>query len=130
MTTVLRGDDNFDTEGIIEGTAKAWVNYRGKGVVGIQASLNISSVVETANGAYTLNFETSMPDVNYVTVCGQQTAVDGSTIGNHFGVSFGGTASSQDEPTLYTVDAVAVVSITQSGSNNDLGYFYVSVFGN
>ena len=62
MSSVIRGDDNFDSE---SGAAlKAWVNFNGTGTVAIRASLNISSVIDSGVGNYTINFINSLPNAN------------------------------------------------------------------
>lgn len=51
---------------------RAWVNFNGTGTVAIRASGNVSSITDNGIGDYTVNFTTSMPDVNYntmVTTC-------------------------------------------------------------
>jgi hypothetical protein len=49
----------------INGLARAWVNFNGEGTVAIRASSNVSSITDNGTGDYTVNFITSMPDVNY-----------------------------------------------------------------
>jgi hypothetical protein len=44
---------------------RAWVNFNGQGTVSIRASGNVSSVTDNGTGDYTLNFSTSIVDVNY-----------------------------------------------------------------
>ena len=44
---------------------RAWVNFNGTGTVAIRDSGNVSSVTDNGTGIYTVNFSTSMPDVNY-----------------------------------------------------------------
>lgn len=60
--------------GIADGSApvfacRAWVNFNGTGIVGvnqsIRASGNITSVFKNGTGDYTINFTTAMPDANY-----------------------------------------------------------------
>lgn len=53
MTTVLRGSDNFDTEDVLVGVAKAWVNFNGTGSVAIRSSFNVSSITDNGTGNYT-----------------------------------------------------------------------------
>jgi len=48
---------------------RASVNFNGTGAVGaqvIRSQYNVTSVVKTTNGAYTVNFTTPMPDANYM----------------------------------------------------------------
>lgn len=44
--------------------ARAWVNFNGANG-DIRASVNVSSVVRTGTGRYTVTFSTAMPDANY-----------------------------------------------------------------
>jgi len=65
MSSVIRGSDNFDSEGIVEGTATAWVNFNGTGTVAIRDSYNVSSITDNGVGVYTVNFATLMGNANY-----------------------------------------------------------------
>ena len=56
------------TQNGMSGIAKAWVNFNGTGTVAIRASFNVSSITDNGTGAYTVNFTTAMPDLNYSTV--------------------------------------------------------------
>jgi hypothetical protein len=47
--------------------ARAWVNFNGQGTIAIRASGNVSSVIDSGVGNYTVNFTTVMPDANYAT---------------------------------------------------------------
>jgi hypothetical protein len=51
---------------VVNGSAKAWVNFNGTTSPGtIRASFNVSSVTKNSTGNYTVNFTTAMPDANY-----------------------------------------------------------------
>ena len=56
---------------VVDGSAKAWVNFNGAGTVAIRASFNVSSITDNGVGNYTVNFTAAMPDANYsfVTAC-------------------------------------------------------------
>jgi len=66
MTSVIRGDDNFDSEGIVEGTASAWVNFNGSGTVAIRDSYNVSSITDTGTGRYDINYGMTMANDTYI----------------------------------------------------------------
>jgi len=51
---------------VVNGSAKAWVNFNGTGTVAIRAAFNVSSITDNNVGDYTINFTTAMPDANYV----------------------------------------------------------------
>jgi hypothetical protein len=71
----------------ISGTAplymcRAWVNFNGTGAVAIRASGNVSYITDNGVGAYTVNFTTAMPDVNYAVASqGGITGASGPTFG-------------------------------------------------
>lgn len=50
---------------VVDGSAKAWVNFNGTGTVAIRAAFNVSSITDNGVGDYTLNFTTAMPDASY-----------------------------------------------------------------
>ena len=54
---------------VVNGTAKAWVNFNGTGTVAIRRAFNVSSITDNGAGNYTFNFTTAMPDTNYSAVC-------------------------------------------------------------
>ena len=63
MTTILRGDDNFDTASPIPAgnfTAKAWVNFNGSGTVAIRADGKCSSITDQGTGTYGVNYISSI----------------------------------------------------------------------
>jgi hypothetical protein len=77
--------DELDTEStavtnVINGSAKAWVNFNGTGTVAIRESFNVSSVVDTAIGKYTVNLTNAITDANYVITAG--VSDDGSSYNN------------------------------------------------
>jgi hypothetical protein len=47
---------------------RAWVNFNGTSTVAIRDSANVSSITDNGTGNYTINFTTTMPDVNYATL--------------------------------------------------------------
>ena len=62
--------DELDTEStavtnVINGSAKAWVNFNGTGTVAIRRGFNVSSITDNGTGNYTVNFTTAMADANY-----------------------------------------------------------------
>jgi hypothetical protein len=50
---------------VVNGTAKAWVNFNGTSTVAIRRAFNVSSITDNGTGDYTVNFTTAMPDANY-----------------------------------------------------------------
>lgn len=71
---------------------RAWVSFNGTGTTGtnqtIGASANVTSVLKNANGDYTVNFLTAMPDANYAAVVTTQTLTSLTSGGNAMGVIY------------------------------------------
>lgn len=61
----LAGSKTVPTDTVVDGSAKAWVNFNGTGTVAIRRAFNVSSITDNGTGAYTVNFTTAMPDANY-----------------------------------------------------------------
>lgn len=59
------GSKSVPVDTVVDGTAKAWVNFNGTGTVAIRAAFNVSSITDNGTGNYTVNFTTAMPDANY-----------------------------------------------------------------
>ena len=64
------GSKSVPVDTVVDGTAKAWVNFNGQGTVAIRRAFNVSSITDNGTGLYTVNFTTAMPDTNYVVVFG------------------------------------------------------------
>tara|TARA_R110000803_G_scaffold12397_1_gene35831 strand:- start:20 stop:403 length:384 start_codon:yes stop_codon:yes gene_type:complete len=72
MSTIKANDLQSATGGIptVKGQKlipTAWVNFNGTGVVAIRDSENVSSITDGGVGQYTINFSTTMANVNYAT---------------------------------------------------------------
>jgi hypothetical protein len=63
---ITNGTDSITVEGVVKGSAKAWVNFNGTGTVAIRASYNVSSITDNGTGDYTVNFTSAFADANYV----------------------------------------------------------------
>jgi len=73
MSTIIASNISDGTTSVastyvVNGSAKAWVNFNGSGTVAIRDSLNVGSITDTGTGNYTVNFTAAMTDVNFV--CG------------------------------------------------------------
>ena len=53
------------TNYVVEGSAKAWVNFDGTGTIASRDSLNVSSLTDNGTGDYTVNLTNNINNVNY-----------------------------------------------------------------
>jgi hypothetical protein len=65
VQTISNGTVSTSSANVIQGSAKAWVNFNGSGGASIRASYNVSSVTRTGLGLYNVNFTNAMPNTNY-----------------------------------------------------------------
>lgn len=67
------GSASTSADNVINGSAKAWVNFNGTGTVAIRQAYNVSSITDNGVGQYTVNFTTAFTDASY---CWQINAQD------------------------------------------------------
>jgi hypothetical protein len=88
---------------VVNGSAKAWVNFNGTTSPGtIRASFNVSSVTKNGTGSYTVNFTTALPDANYA-VSGSSSTNDAS---NGFFQGPGNTGRATTGVTVFSLSTV------------------------
>ena len=63
---------SVDTDYVVNGSAKSWVNFNGTSTVAIRESLNVTNILDEGTGDYTVNFTNSMANANYNSVAGGQ----------------------------------------------------------
>jgi len=102
---------------------RAWVNFIGTGTVTIRGSGNVSSVTDNGQGDYTINFTTSMPDVNYATQINAWYGSDSLTSL----VAACGLKRGQ-APTTTTVRVQIANAVWNNAAPTDVDGNYVSIF--
>jgi len=76
ITTLSDGTSSTSATDIVNGSAKAWVNFNGTGTVAIRASYTVSSITDNGTGDYTVNFTNAFADTNYVALVSAGNASD------------------------------------------------------
>ena len=56
---------SLDTSYVVNGSAKAWVNFNGTGTVAIRDSVNVSSLTDVTTASYGVNYASAMNTANY-----------------------------------------------------------------
>ena len=64
----VAGSKSVPMDTVVDGSAKAWVNFNGTGVVAIRAAFNVASITDNGVGDYTVNFTSALPDANFAAV--------------------------------------------------------------
>lgn len=111
----------FNSAGTEVYTVKAWVNFNGTGTVAIRSSGNVSSISDNGVGAFTVNFTTAMPDVNYsvVAMTGNAGSGTATTVSALAQLPVDGT---------YSTGAVAIRTFNISNAVDDYRTVSVAIF--
>lgn len=64
----VAGTKSVPVNTVIDGSAKAWVNFNGTGTVSIRKAFNVSSITDAGTGNFLVNFINPFPDSDYVAV--------------------------------------------------------------
>jgi len=60
---------SLDTSYVVNGSAKAWINFNGTGTIAARDSANLSSLTDLSTGTYQINFSNAFTNGNYANVC-------------------------------------------------------------
>ncbi len=65
VSNITDGTTTVGTSYVVNGSAKAWVNWNGTGTVAIRDSFNVGSMTDNGTGDYTTNISSAMGNANY-----------------------------------------------------------------
>jgi len=100
---------SLTTDYVVNGSAKAWVNFNGTGTIAARDSLNLSSLTDSSIGNYSVNFSNNFTNANYASL-----GIQGNASASNPG-STGTIAVGQDASGLSSLETCN----SNSGSNND-----------
>ena len=116
VSNITDGTDTVETGYVVNGSAKAWVNFNGQNTVAIRDSLNVASITDQGTGLYDVNYANNMSSSNY--------SLSLSTRGNRPADGDGGL--SQNIASKHRLQAR---SGNQDSSFEDADRLYSQVFG-
>lgn len=117
-SNISDGTTTVGTEYVVNGSAKAWVNFNGTGTIAIRDSLNVASLTDNGVGNYTVNTVSAMGSVGYVTTT--EATLD-STTGSASTWMVGLFASS-GTPILKTTSSAQFRTSTYTGIGYDASH--------
>ena len=110
------GTDSVPASAVLEGTAKAWVNFNGTGTIATRDSYNTSSITDNGVGDYTVNFTDTFATGDYsMSGMGSAVTTDGRNLFEGF--------------TARTTGAYRLLSTSGSSILTDGTYVNVSAHG-
>lgn len=65
VSNITDGTDTVGTSYVLNGSAKAWVNFNGTGTVAIRDSFNVASLTDNGTGDYSVSFSNDTGNANY-----------------------------------------------------------------
>ena len=108
---------SLDTDFVVNGSAKSWVNFNGQGTIAARDSFNLASLTDNGNGDYTITFSNNMENANYIiNGTGEQLSSNDSIVVN------------KDYSTAYTTSA-ARIAVTQGSTRTNPVYANFSNHG-
>jgi hypothetical protein len=82
VSNISDGTDTVETGYVVNGSAKAWCNWKTDGTQSIYASLNIASITDIGVGSTQVSYTTVMDSSNYTNILNSSaymSATSGST---------------------------------------------------
>ncbi len=83
LTDLSDGTTTVGAEYVVNGSAKAWINYNATGTVAIRDSLNISSITDNGTGDQTVNYTNAFSAADYCSNATNNGASDAYFMGLH-----------------------------------------------
>jgi len=71
---------SLDTQYVVNGSAKAFVNFNGNGTVAIKSNLNTSSITDNGTGDYTANLASAMSNALYTGLASARDVSTGTNV--------------------------------------------------
>jgi len=115
--------ESTDVTNVINGSAKAWVNFNGTGTVAIRDSFNVSSITDNSTGNYTVTFTNALSNANYcaiISIASANTAV--SSINRT-----GQILSNPDVPSTTAVRVQTGINYYSASGVEDQPYVFVAI---
>lgn len=105
------GSKSVPVDTVVDGSAKAWVNFNGTGTVAIRASFNVSSITDNGTGDYTLNFTSALTDANYAAQMTASLSSNGFNVQN-INANLSGSGTTPKSTTAFRIWVKQGVSLT------------------
>jgi len=119
----VAGTQSTDVLNVINGSAKAWVNFNGTGTVAIRQAYNVSSITDNGAGDYTVNYTNAFADSNYCATVGFTSRPVAS--GVNLAVGFWTTGNTAE---LFSATQLRLLVKLAGGTSEDIGNICVACF--
>jgi hypothetical protein len=125
--TISNGTVSTSSANVIQGSAKAWVNFNGSSAA-IRASYNVTSVTKNSTADYTINFTNALVDANYAPVFSTNSWSSTDPGGDrNVKIATNGTNISNGTPITMTTTALRVI-VGAGSRDQDNVFICASIF--
>ena len=111
VANITDGTDTVATGYVVNGSAKAWVNFNGTGTIAVRDSMNVSSLTDNGAADYAVNFGNNMANTSYAFQLANNSNV------TTFGAIFGGFQWANDVKSTSTIEAHFVYQNASNGGS-------------
>ena len=118
VANISDGTDTVETGYVVNGSAKAWVNFNGTGTIAARDSLNVSSLTDNGTGNCSVNFTSAFNAADYAASGGAN---------RNYTTNFNRVVSFVDVPTASS--SRLQVAVSSTNSQEDVTGVYVLHFG-
>jgi hypothetical protein len=113
VSNISDGTTSVGTGYVVNGSAKAWVNFDGTGTIAARDSLNVASLTDNGTGDYSVNYTSAMANDDF------------SMVGTSCFTSFDTWVQNAQGQTVSLAD----IHVTKGGSLNDASIISVNIQG-
>ena len=107
VSNITDGTTTVGTSYVVNGSAKAWVNFNGTGTIAARDSENVSSLTDNSTGNYNVNISSAMANADYSTGGGASRSTTDLLGGIQFHNNDGTTSTSSFAIKTYNYGASA-----------------------
>jgi len=127
VSNITDGTTTVGTGFVVNGSAKAWVNFNGSGSIAARGSLNFSSLADNGSGDYTITVSSALANTNYAVLHGVS---QGGSVGSTSSAGIKTSGTGNDDPLVtYSTTATRLIIRRDNGSNEDATLVCSSIHG-
>jgi len=108
---------DIPTSYVVNGSAKAWINYNGQGTIAVRDSLNHSSLTDNGTGNHDTSFSASFNNANYSVATNNVAEINHARGAYGVGVAIAGSGTA----ILMTTSAIRLYSNYNASSTSNGG---------
>jgi hypothetical protein len=116
VSNITDGTTTVGTSYVVNGSAKAWVNFNGQGTIAARDSMNVASLTDNGTGDHSISFSNSFANANYAASMS----------------SSSGALSNSDtmvNPYTWATGSTSIGTNNNSGAPVDRSYVNLSIHG-